>query len=150
MEVAYASFCGFGNIIIPGPQISRDAGHADTLTQYARAIHEVLSVGIYVSISILLPFVAHPDMDVEGDIGSLASFAREDYVNESQGQDARKGDLFGAWEAWHVIRTVCSYSQRLYVGKISKEPNSQPQGFKCAVSCFCLDPLYILIREEAP
>src|ERR1700709_1594485 len=41
IEIAYASFCGVGNVIIPGPRTySSGATSNDGLIQYARAIQE--------------------------------------------------------------------------------------------------------------
>ncbi len=120
MEAAYVSFCGFGNLIVSGPNLHHDMAHGDGLAQYARAIKEALSVANYTSICILLPMVDHPSTDVEEVTGNLARLGRQEYVGEVEGEHARKGDLFGTWDAWHTIRTVCKYSQRLFVGKKEK------------------------------
>lgn len=118
MEVAYASFCGFGNIIISGPKLHHDQGHGDGLVQYARAIQELLNIGIYMSLSILSPFAYDRGTDTDEIMGSLAPFARKEYTN---GQDVelvmKKSNECESWDAWHMIRTVCKYNQRLSVGK---------------------------------
>ncbi|KAI9828139.1 MAG: methyltransferase protein [Thelocarpon impressellum] len=105
-EMAYAAFCGVGNVIVPGPKLHHRDVHGHGLTQYARAIQEALRVGSYLSIQILLPMTDHPDSDLEEGVGSLAPFAREDYVEETEGQEGRTPDVFGTWDAWNVIRTV--------------------------------------------
>lgn len=117
MEVAYASFCGFTNIVISGPNLHHDEAHADGLPQYARAILEALSIGTYMSLSILLSMADHPSNDAEEVVGSLAPLAREEYMRDLEGENMRKGDLFGTWDTWHTIRSVCKYNQRLFVGK---------------------------------
>lgn len=116
-EVAYAAFCGIGNIIVPGPRLHHRDVHGKGLTQYARAIHESLDLGPYLAISVLLPMVDHPDTDPMEAMGSLAPFAREDFVEEAEGQAGRRVDMLGTWDAWNVIRTVCKYNARLFVGK---------------------------------
>ena len=118
MEVAYAAFCGFGNLIVLGPNLHHDSAHADGLARYARAIQEALTIGSYISLSVLLPMVDHPITDFQDVVGRLTSLRRQEYASVmEEGDSARKADLFGTWDAWHTIRTVCKYSQRLFVGK---------------------------------
>lgn len=117
MEVAYAAFCGFGNIVISGPKLHHNAVHSDGLVQYARAIQEVLNIGIYMSVSILLPFADIPGSETDEVMGSLAPSARKEDVKEREGKPVMKSRVFESWDAWHMIRTMCKYSQRLHVGK---------------------------------
>ncbi|KAI9821967.1 MAG: methyltransferase protein [Pycnora praestabilis] len=115
LEIAYAAFCGVGNIIIIGPKFRYGKAHADGLAQYARAVQEALNVGAYVQIQILLPITDHPELDIEDEMGDLAPFAREEYVEDTVEKEARRPDLYGTWDAWNVIRTLCKYSARLFV-----------------------------------
>jgi protein arginine N-methyltransferase 5 len=89
------------------------------LAQYARAILEALNVAAYVQISIQLPMVDAPDADAQTEIGDLAPFAREEYTENLDAMEGIKPDLFGTWDAWNTIRSICKYNPRLFVGKIS-------------------------------
>ena len=119
MEIAYASFCGFSNVLVAGPNLHHDAAHADRLVQYARVIKDMLNTGIYISLCIHLPMIDHPENDPEEVVGSLMSLAREEFVGTVEGESTRRDGLLGTWDAWHTIRSVCTYSQRLSVGKKS-------------------------------
>ena len=138
-EVAYAAFCGVGNIIVPGPKLHHRDVHGSGITQYARAIQEALNVASYLSIQILMPMTDHPDSDAGDGVGSLAPFAREDYVEESGRQEGRRPDTFGTWDAWNVIRTVCKYSPRLFVGKRDRTRLSCISGFAVNMDLHLLD-----------
>lgn len=103
--------------MVSGPNLHQDTAHADGLGSYARAIHEALNVGTYFSMSVLLPMVDQPNNDLEEVVGSLVPLARDEFVWKTEGDGERKGDLLGTWDVWHLIRSVCKYSQRLCVGK---------------------------------
>jgi len=90
--------------------------------QYARAISEALSVAINLQIEILLPMTDQPGSDVDESMGSLTQLARDDYVGDLRKETARKPDMYGSWDAWNVIRTVCKYNARLFVGKHMEVP----------------------------
>lgn len=124
LEIAYAAFCNVRNVVIPGPKLYRGRSQSDGLVQYARAIREVLNSGQYIQIQIWFPMVDHPDLDLHDDMGHLATFAREQYVAEQDDDRPRKVDVFGTWDSWNVIRTVCNYSSRLFVGKTRKNFNT--------------------------
>lgn len=145
MEVAYAAFCGIGNLILPCPKLHHGKNHATGVAQYAHAVKKALEVGSFIHLSVTLPMMDNPHDVVEETQGSLALYARPEYVgvmdNESDYiQDANaplltapeellkirprksvhvssKHDYFGTWDAWNVIRTICRYSSRLFVGK---------------------------------
>ena len=116
LEVAFAAFCGIEYIFIPGPRLY----HADARThgtpQYARAVQEVISIASHTQIHIMLPMVDDPSQVGDGP-DCLASLAREECLDEMEELKPQKTDVFGTWDAWNVIRTVCKYHNRLSVGK---------------------------------
>ena len=140
LEIAYAAFCGIGNIILQGPKLHHGKLHGDGIIRYAYAIQEALTIGPYVQLSVSLPMIDNPAEEEEFDYRSLAAHARgksigfstDDYEegftemseegvhgtpsSRSTGKSA-KIDLFGSWDAWNVIRSICKYNSRLFVGK---------------------------------
>ena len=115
IEIAYASFCGVGNIIIPGPR-NYSSGSKDNngIIQYARAIQEALTIGSYIQMAIHIPMYGHEEVkDMTGD---LQPFAR-DYQSHGKSKESKDIDLFETWDAWNFIRSVCKYNSRLSVGK---------------------------------
>ncbi|KAB2575313.1 Protein arginine N-methyltransferase 5 [Lasiodiplodia theobromae] len=114
-EVAYASFCGVGNIIVQGPKLHHGDIQAAGVSQFARSIQEALAVGPYINIVILQPMVDDPSVDQNDEMGHLAPFAREKYLKTSGSKQPAALDLFGTWDAWNLIRTVCKYNSRLSV-----------------------------------
>lgn len=145
MEVAYAAFCGIGNLILPCPKLHHGKTTGTGIAQYAHAVQQVLDVGGFIHMSVTMPIMDNPHDVVEETKGSLALHARPEHVgvseNERQSnQDTKvsleshpedlldirprksvhvssKHDYFGTWDAWNVIRTVCRYNSRLFVGK---------------------------------
>lgn len=115
LEVAYAAFCGISYLIIPGPKLHHGALHSEGLVYYARAIQEALNVAPYMQIHIWMRMVDNPDLETD-EMGDLAPFAREEYLADADDRSA-KIDLFGTWDAWEVIRTVCKYHTRLFIGE---------------------------------
>lgn len=114
MEIAYASFCGIGNIIIPGP---RSGGHSENpgLVQYARAIQEALAIASYVQFAIEMPMYGY---EVEkGTSGDLLPLGRKEEFEPARDEPRTDIDLFQSWDAWNLIRSVCKYNTRLSVGK---------------------------------
>lgn len=120
LELAYAAFCGFGNVIIPAPKLHHGKVHGDGIMQYALAIQKALGAGNYLQIVITLPMIDHPNTDVDDVFGSLAHYAREEFVGPREDSKPRKPEIFGTWDAWNIIRTVCNYNSRLFVGKITR------------------------------
>jgi len=121
IEIAYASFCGVGNIIIPGPR-SYSSGSTinDGLIQYARAIQEALTIGSYVQMALHIPMYGSEEAkDLTGD---LRPFARN--MESEKAKSSKEIDLFETWDAWNLIRTVCKYNSRLSVGKLPTGPFS--------------------------
>lgn len=115
IEIAYASFCGVGNVIIPGPRsYSSGSEESDGLVQYARAIQEALTIGSYIQIALHIPMYGHEEAkDMTGD---LKPFAR-DHLSIGKAKINKEIDLFETWDAWNLIRGVCKYNSRLSVGK---------------------------------
>ena len=117
MEIAYAAFCGVGNVIIQGPKLHHGSMHGEGVTQYAHAIQEALSIASYIQIQIMLPMVDNPSADGNDEMGSFAPFARDEYIETTVDEKLKKADVYGTWDAWNIIRTVCKYNTRLFVGK---------------------------------
>jgi len=139
LEVAYAAFCGLGNIIVPAPKLHHGKLHGDGVTHYAYAIQEALKIGHYIHMSILLSMMDNPEQENDEVVGSLAEKARGRYMGLSEDSHHKdsvemeekdeeeaviltrkksvKFDFFGSWDAWNIIRTVCKYNNRLCVGK---------------------------------
>lgn len=158
LEVAYAAFCGIGNIILPTPKLHYGKLHCEGVTQYAYAVQEALKVAQYIQLSIMLPMMDGPEHDADDVEGSLAKEARAEYVglpvgytredsveltreklkeidqaddgaNKRRKKSARL-EFFGTWDAWNVIRTLCTYNARLFVGKNrSTSPLPSPNSF---------------------
>ncbi|KAI1006161.1 hypothetical protein K3495_g2061 [Podosphaera aphanis] len=113
IEIAYASFCGINNVIIPGPKsFCNGSPSGDRLTQYARAIQETLLIGSFIQIAIQIPMYQYEKpQDTPGD---LHQFAR---TKDSSGKAVvgNEVDLYETWDAWNLIRNVCKYNSRLSV-----------------------------------
>lgn len=118
LELTFAAFCGFGNVIVPPPKLHHGKSHGDGIVQYALAIQDALGLGNYLQIAIRLPIVGYSEEENDDVYGSLAHYAREEYVGPMEkNSKPRKPEIFGTWDAWNIIRTVCNYSTRLFVGK---------------------------------
>jgi type II protein arginine methyltransferase len=115
LELSYAAFCGITYVLVPGPRMRGQEGNDAGLPQYARAILDGLSQGPYMQLYIWMPMIDHSEDDNE-EIGDLAPFARPQFQNQDA-ESTRRLDLFAAWDAWDRIRSMCSYSSRLFVGK---------------------------------
>lgn len=109
LEVAYAAFCGVVTLVVPGPRL---ANGTKGVAQYARSIKEALSTGAYVQFHVLMPMDTST-VPEEEDVGHLARFVRPEFAEQS----AKSSDLFGSWDAWDSIRSICKYNTRLSVGK---------------------------------
>ncbi|KAK7541378.1 arginine N-methyltransferase-like protein [Phyllosticta paracitricarpa] len=116
LEIAYAAFCGFGNVIVQGPKLHHGDLHGHGVAQYARAIQEALAIGQYINIQIMFPMTDNPNDESHDDVGNLSRFVRDEYLatSEQRGK-SEEVDNFGTWDAWNVIRTVCKYNQRVSV-----------------------------------
>lgn len=115
LEISYGAFCGLRTVVIPGPKLQYGNAYGEGIAQYAYAIQESLAISShYMQILVQLPMMYHPDQDGEEVEGSLTPFARPEYIEEGV---KPKHDFMGTWDAWHIIRTVCKYNSRLFVGK---------------------------------
>lgn len=112
LEVSYANFCGIRSIIVPGPrQDSIKTGNGQGIAQYARAINEAFSIGTRVSIIIHIPMYREPTLEEKVPLLSLF----DEKTSETSPQQ-EEIDIFSSWDSWHVIRTICGYDARLFVG----------------------------------
>ena len=116
-EVSYAAFCGIEYVFIPGPRLYHGDARTHGTPEYARAIHEALSIGSHLQIHIILSMVDDPTENISTEASSLASHARTEYADDGDEFRPKQTDCFGTWDAWNMIRTVCKYSSRLSVGK---------------------------------
>lgn len=110
LEVAYASFCGAVNIVVPGPRLSHGQ---NGVAQYARAVKEAMSTGAYVQFHILMPVDGTKTaVDDQEELGDLKRFARPEF----DAQQNNSTDTWSSWEAWNTIRSICKYHSRLSLG----------------------------------
>jgi len=114
MEVAYAAFCGIDHIIVPGPVLyyGDAVGHGEAC--YGRALHECFSIAAHSSFYIKTPMFEHPDLS---DDTSKILATRDEYLDDAEDTRSAELNVFSCWDAWNVIRTVCKYNSRLFVGK---------------------------------
>ncbi|MCJ1286356.1 methyltransferase protein [Xylographa opegraphella] len=115
LEVAYAAFCGIEYVFIPGPKLYHGDAATHGTPQYARAVQEALSIGSHLSIHVIFPMIADPIDEPSAEMGHLASQTRSEYIDEVDELRPQKPEMFGTWDAWNTIRTVCKYSNRLFV-----------------------------------
>lgn len=108
LEVAYANFCGVRSIIIPGP---RKDSSGKEVAQYARAIQEAFLVASRVNLIIHIPMYREPGLEEVSETLTDKIHGKKDNDNET----ATEIDLFGAWDSWHTIRSICNYNIRLFV-----------------------------------
>lgn len=122
LEIAYAAFCGVSFVVIPGPRLHHGDLHSDGVMHYARAVQDALSAAPYMQIHIWLRMVDSPDME-KSEMGDLAPFARPEFLDQSLQGGSAKVDLFGTWDAWNAVRTMCKYNSRLCIGKNQTAPS---------------------------
>ncbi len=130
LEVAYAAFCGLGNVIVPGPRLHYGQVHGEGVMQYAFAIQHALVLSSYLQIEIKIPMMDHIDGDSDSTADTLTNRVREEYLGRREAGRSTKADPFGTWDAWNIIRTACKYNTRLFLGK------------KFAISITFLDTLW--------
>ena len=116
LEIAYAAFCGVSFVVIPGPRLHHGNLYSEGVMYYARAIQDVMDAGPYMQIHIWMRMVDNPEKEAT-EMGDLAPFARPEFLGQPLQAESAKVDLFGTWDAWNAIRTMCKYHSRLFVGK---------------------------------
>ena len=121
MELSFAAFCGFEQIVIQGPKLHhrdslRDKDVATgNIMQYARIIQECLDIGLRLQISILLPFSDDPAVIKKKPI---VLSARDGYLEPDLDPVSSSADLLATWETWNTIRSTCKYHPRLAAGEL--------------------------------
>ena len=120
LEVAYAAFCGIAYVFLPGPRLHHGVKLTNGLSQYARAVLETCMTGSHLDVFVMLPMVDHPEEGKEKD-WPMDQFTKPEYLDTLEEDKQPKVDVFGTWDAWNVVRTVCKYAPRLFVGKNSLE-----------------------------
>lgn len=118
LEVAFAAWCGVRSIIVPGPRTDQN-GRA--VAMYSRAIQETLDVATRVNIIIHMPMYREPGLEERSELLTTELFGSDNASTPIAQSD--KIDLFGAWDTWHTIRSVCDYAPRLYVGPLCFLPS---------------------------
>jgi protein arginine N-methyltransferase 5 len=121
LELEYAAFCGVTYILIPGPHLRGQGVTNSGVSQYARAILDAISQGPYVNLYVWMPMIDHSEEQIE-QMGDLAPFSRQQY-QLAEDTSTQRLDLFGTWEAWDMIRSICKYHSRLCVGKHDRSPS---------------------------
>ena len=119
LEVAYAAFCGIAYVFLPAPRLRNNGRVTNGLPLYARAVLEACMTGSHLDVFVMLPMVDHPDEGKDKD-WPLDQFTRKHHVDTLEPERQPKVDVFGTWDAWNVVRTVCKYAPRLFVGKIKQ------------------------------
>ena len=145
LEIAYAAFCGIGDIIISGPRQNGEAV-ASVLPQFAYAIKDALEIGNFYQLQLRLSMRddSHSEMPIANPVGDEARIGEQENApgkganttcdrkieftgNISDHQRTefkdlemppggyKKGDAFTTWDTWNVVRSVCGYSTRLSV-----------------------------------
>lgn len=117
LEVAYAAFCGIAYVFLPPPRLRNNDRITNSLPQYARAVLEACMTGSHLDVFVMLPMVDHPD-EGKDKAWPMDQFMRSRYLDSLELDRQPKVDAFGTWDAWNVVRTVCKYAPRLFVGKI--------------------------------
>ncbi|KAJ9149948.1 Protein arginine N-methyltransferase [Pleurostoma richardsiae] len=107
LEVAYANFCGVRSVIIPGPRTD----NAKRVAQYARAIQETFLVATRVNVIIHMPMYREPGLEEKA--ATLSTLLDGD--NSAEEGSSVEVDLFGAWDTWNTVRSLCKYTMRLFV-----------------------------------
>jgi protein arginine N-methyltransferase 5 len=111
LEAAYANFCGVRTIVVPGPR-QDESGRG--IAQYARAVQEAL-VANRLNIIVHMPMYREPDLEEKAE--TLSSIFNPT-AKEAETDAEKVIDLFSAWDSWNTIRSICTYSMRLFVGKL--------------------------------
>ena len=117
LEVAYAAFCGIAYIFLPAPRLHYNGRITNGLPLYARAVLEACMTGSHLDVFVMLPMVDNPDEGKDNE-WPMDRHTQRQYWDTLELDRQPKVDVFGTWDAWNVVRTVCKYAPRLFVGKI--------------------------------
>ena len=118
LEIAFASFCGVANVIVPGPKLHHGNVHGNGVAQYAYTIQEILEIGIYHQVHLRLSMSEDPATDRLEQIEALSTYARPQFEGQGREKQKIRSDAFGTWDAWNIVRSICRYKARLFVGKV--------------------------------
>ena len=118
LEIAFASFCGVANVTIPGPNLHHGNVHGTGVAQYAHTIQEILEIGIYHQVHVRLSMSDDPATDRLEQLEALSTYARPQFEGQGRGKHKIRSDAFGTWDAWNIVRSICKYNARLFVGKL--------------------------------
>lgn len=157
VEISYANFCGVRTIIVPGPrQDSIKIGNGQGVSQYARAIHEILSIGSRVSIMIHLPMYREPGLEEKVPLlGSTEGSDKEAGAGAEGESDQEEIDLFSSWDSWNTIRSICDYDPKLFVAlripRVLPEKQLQTRWFSEPLQYLTLSAhVFQMNRSDAP
>jgi protein arginine N-methyltransferase 5 len=115
LEIMYAAFCGSSQLLLPGPILPDGTVSSSGVAQFARALFEALSISPYLQFHILLPMVPIKT----GGTGLLQTLPGNGTAHISSAathmhpEDPESQDMWAAWEAWDMIRTICKYNSRI-------------------------------------
>jgi len=121
LEVAFAAFCGISNLILPSPNLRYAHARGAGIMQYSHAIQEALSIGTLVSFSVTFPTAIMSQESSDEVESGLSGLTRECYLGKEDGVQTDTSvtdDIYATWDAWNLIRSICKYNARLFVGKI--------------------------------
>lgn len=147
-ELAYASYLGIANVIIPPP--SSDPARRPFLADYARAVNSCLTsgnaemapAGSWMTITIQLP-ISSPHilnkilsrqsaknghgLTASNTAGSTASASSQaSHTSAASSAALLRAEDDWAWETWEQIRQLCSYNTRLQVALDLGSPLPSP------------------------
>ncbi|PNS18405.1 Protein arginine N-methyltransferase skb1 [Sphaceloma murrayae] len=115
IEIAYAAFCGIGNVILP--PLYRHHNKPPTvraISAFADVVSQTLGIGPYLQILVPFPMddqkLADEDVltyELEGHLEKGIS------ANEDDGRS--KMDSMSPWDAWDHVRTTCNHASKLAV-----------------------------------
>jgi len=114
LELAYAAFCGIQNVIIRAPPVFGNRKRHQIVSQFARAVYEALAISPYFQLHILFP-IAPGKGKASEDLSHLCRFAQV-ATSETDPNEDQDSEVWGPWETWDLIRSVCNYSGRISVG----------------------------------
>lgn len=113
LELAYTSFCGIHNVLVQAPVVTSSQSNSIQMTQFARAILEVLSSGYRLNLFLVFPISPGKGKRTE-DASHLSRFSQ--ILESESNSNLTDLDPWAPWEAWDLVRSICRYNPRLSVG----------------------------------